>query len=113
MGDGPAVLGPTDFGIGAEIADQDDLVDAACHVRSPSRQGMLLTVLDGDLSPISFNVVVPFDVSRCSDICVSSSRHSTHPATKPARKRAPPLPPQRVTHNCFACTATIALPSIK
>ena len=47
--------------------------------------------------------MAPFDPSL-PDICVSSLRHSTHPATKPARTRAPPLPPQCVTHNCFART---------
>src|SRR5690349_17955545 len=29
--DGAAILGAADFGVGAQIADENDLVDAACH----------------------------------------------------------------------------------
>src|SRR5262245_66540405 len=42
---GPTVLGPADFGVSAEIADQDYLIDTASHVRSPLRQMTLLQLM--------------------------------------------------------------------
>src|SRR5262252_7986238 len=43
--DRPTVLGPADFGIGAKIADQDYLINATSHVRSPLRRMTLLRLL--------------------------------------------------------------------
>ena len=52
IGDRPAVLGPANFRIGAEVADQNHFVHASCHhtLRSLSVSVLFVTVLPG-LSP--------------------------------------------------------------
>src|SRR6185437_9840171 len=46
VGDRSSVLGPLDFGIGAEITNQNDLVYASRHRRSPNTQSRLAKTQD-------------------------------------------------------------------